>query len=139
MSAAVAAASDYKQLIAEFPPKVIRSEEENRFYLDKLTEMTYRWDALTPQERDLYETLKILIADFEEKTYKIPEATPIEVIQELLKANGLMQKDLVGIFPTESVVSEVLKGNRPLRVEHIRKLSERFNVSPSVFFYSGRG
>jgi hypothetical protein len=54
MSAAVAAASDYKQLIAEFPPKVIRSEEENRFYLDKLTEMTYRWDALTPQERDLY-------------------------------------------------------------------------------------
>jgi HTH-type transcriptional regulator/antitoxin HigA len=128
------ATAHYKQLIADFPPKVIRSEEENRLYLSKLTEMTLVWDDLSASERDLYETLKILVADFEKKTYKISAATPIEVIEELLEANDLKQKDLVGIFPTESVVSEVLRGNRALRTEHIKGLSERFNVSPNVFF-----
>lgn len=131
---AVAAAFEYKQLIAEIPPKVIRNAEENKFYLDKMTEMTLRYDALSGAERDLYETLKVLIADFEAHAYAIPPAPPIEVIKELMNANGLKQKDLVGIFPTESVVSEVLSGTRPLRMEHVSKLSERFNVSPAVFF-----
>ena len=131
---AVAAAPDYKKLIAETPPKVIRSREEARVYLDKLTEMTLRWDSLSSAEHDLYETLKLLLDEFEKRTYIIPAASPIEVIAELMEANGLKQKDLVGVFPTESVVSEVLNGSRPLRVEHIKRLSERFHVSPAVFF-----
>ena len=125
---------DYKRLISEVPPKVIRSKKEHRFYLDALTQLTRRWGKLSPAEKDLYETLKVLIADFESRTYHIPAATPIEVIQALMDANGLKQRDLVGIFPTESVVSEVLSGRRPLRVEHIKRLSKRFDVSPAVFF-----
>jgi HTH-type transcriptional regulator/antitoxin HigA len=128
------AALDYKKLIAQTPPKVIRSKEEARFYLEKLTEMTIRWGTLSSAERDLHETLKLLLDEFEQRTYSIPAATPIEVIGELMEANGLKQKDLVGVFATESVVSEVLNGTRQLRVEHIRRLSERFNVSPAVFF-----
>jgi HTH-type transcriptional regulator/antitoxin HigA len=130
----VAIALDYKRLINEVPPKVIRSKKEHRFYLGVLIELTRRWEKLSPAEKDLYETLRVLIADFESRTYQIPAATPIEVIQALMEANGLKQRDLVGIFPTESVVSEVLGGHRPLRVEHIRRLSKRFNVSPAVFF-----
>ncbi len=127
-------ALDYKRLINEVPPKVIRSEQENRFYLDKITEMTRRWKKLSAAEKDLYDTLRVLVADFESRTCQIPAATPIEVVQALMEANGLKQRDLVGIFPTESVVSEVLSGHRPLRVEHIKRLSKRFNVSPAVFF-----
>lgn len=71
---------------------------------------------------------------FEKRTYKIRSATPIEVIEELMAANDLKNKDLVGIFATESVVSEVLRGKRSLTVEHIKRLSERFNFSPAIFF-----
>lgn len=49
------------------------------------------------------------------------------------KAN-LRQKDLVPIFGTESIVSEVLHEKRALSVHHIVGLSQRFNVSPAVFF-----
>jgi HTH-type transcriptional regulator/antitoxin HigA len=35
---------------------------------------------------------------------------------------------------TESIVSEILSGKRPLTKRHIEKLSERFSVSPAVFF-----
>jgi len=85
-------------------------------------------------EKQLHELLFLLVQDFEHRNYKLRAASPIEVIVELIQANGLKQKDLVGIFKTASVVSEVLNGKRELTKEHIKRLSERFNVSPELFF-----
>ena len=124
---------EYKQLIAEVPPKIIHTEEENRYYLEKLEELGNRWAELTQAERDLYDTLGVLIEDFETKTYKVRAAAPIEVIKELMAANALKQKDLIGVFETASVVSEVLKGKRALTTDHIRRLSKRFNISAAIF------
>lgn len=124
---------EYRQLIAEVPPKVIHSERENRYYLEKLEELNDRWAELTKAERDLYDTLSVLIEDFEKKAYRVRAVTPIEAIKELMLANNLKQKDLVGVFETPSIASEVLKGKRALTTDHIRRLSKRFNVSPAVF------
>jgi len=124
---------EYKQLIAEVPPKVIHSERENRYYLAKLEELNDRWAELTKAERDLFDTLSVLIEDFEKKAYNIRAATPVEALKELMLANNLKQKDLVGVFETASIASEVLKGKRSLTTEHIRRLGRRFNVSPAVF------
>jgi HTH-type transcriptional regulator/antitoxin HigA len=129
----MSAVLEYKQLIAEIPPKVIHTKQENRSYLAKLEELDSRWAELSKAERDLYDTLGVLIEDFEKKTYNLRAATPIEAIKELMLANNLKQKDLVGVFETASVASEVLKGKRALTTDHIRRLSKRFNVSPAVF------
>ncbi len=51
-----------------------------------------------------------------------------------MEAHGLRQKDLVDVFGTESIASEVLHGKRELTKEHIKRLSARFGVSPAVFF-----
>ena len=126
-------AMEYKRLIAEVPPKIIHTEKENRYYLAKLEELNDRWTELTQAERDLYDTLGVLIEDFEKKTYKIRAATPIEVIKELMAANALKQKDLIGVFETASVASEVLNGKRALTTEHIRRLGKRFNISAAIF------
>jgi HTH-type transcriptional regulator / antitoxin HigA len=123
----------YKQLIAEVSPKIIHTEKENRYYLAKLEELNNRWDQLTQAERDLYDTLGVLIEEFEKKTYTIRAATPIEAIKELMAAHALKQKDLIGVFETASVASEVLKGKRALTTDHIRRLGKRFNVSPAIF------
>jgi len=124
---------EYKQLIAEILPKVIRTEQENRSYLAKLEDLDSRWAYLSKAEKDLYDTLGVLIEDFEKKTYKLRAATPIEAIKELMLANNLKQKDLVGVFETASVASEVLNGKRALTTDHIRRLGKRFNVSPALF------
>jgi len=124
---------EYRQLVAEIPLKVIRTEQENRSYLAKLEELDSRWAELSKAERDLYDTLAVLIEDFEKKTYNLRAATPIEAIKELMLANNLKQKDLIGVFETASVASEVLNGKRALTTDHIRRLSKRFNVSPAVF------
>ncbi len=75
-----------------------------------------------------------LIEAYEEEHHSIPDASPVEVLRTLMDANNLRQKDLVSVFGSESIVSEVLHRKRDLNRAHIEKLSKRFHVSPAVFF-----
>jgi HTH-type transcriptional regulator / antitoxin HigA len=88
---------------------------------------------LNRREEEYVELLSLLIEAYEEERYPIRDASPVEVIKELMVANDLRQKDLVRIFGSESMVSLVLNGRRPLAVEHIQGLSRRFKVSPAAF------
>jgi len=75
-----------------------------------------------------------LIEDFEEKRYELPRTGPLDVLQFLMDQHRLKQKDLMDVFGTPSIVSEVLSGKRKLNKDHIKRLSERFHVSPELFF-----
>ena len=125
---------EYSALLKKFPPKVIRTEEENETYSEILYQLDQRSKSLTRAEKELAELLTLLIEDFEEKHYHLPRAKPVEVLLFLMDQHGLKQKDLVGVFGTPSIVSEVLGGKRDLNKDHIKRLSERFHVSPEVFF-----
>ena len=75
-----------------------------------------------------------LVEAYEKEHHSIPDASPVEVLRMLLDANDLRQKDLVSIFGSESIASEVLHKKRDLNRAHIEKLSKRFHISPAVFF-----
>lgn len=87
---------------------------------------------MTAAERRMADLLTLLIEDFEEKNFALKASSPVDVLSELMSANILKQKDLVDIFGTASIVSEVLHGKRQLPTQHIRRLSRRFRVSPEV-------
>jgi HTH-type transcriptional regulator / antitoxin HigA len=125
--------SDYASLLSSSSPAVIHSEKENEHYTALLEELDHRPGKLTPAEQRLAELLTLLIEDFEEKHYSVNPATPIQALEELMEAIRLKQKDLVNIFGTPSIISEVLNGKRKLTTDHIRKLSRRFHVSPELF------
>jgi HTH-type transcriptional regulator / antitoxin HigA len=114
-------------------PKVITSETQHEQYVSALLELD-RQKHPTPAERNFAELLTLLIEAYEEKHHSIRFASPVEVLQELILANGLRQRDLVPQLGSESIVSEILSGKRELNKNHIEKLSKRFNVSPEVFF-----
>jgi HTH-type transcriptional regulator/antitoxin HigA len=88
----------------------------------------------TRDEEKYAAVLIALIEAYEEEHHSIPDASPVEVLRTLMDANNLRQKDLVPIFGSESIVSEVLHKKRDLNRAHIEKLSKRFHVSPAVFF-----
>lgn len=89
---------------------------------------------MTKAEQDYCELLSVLIDDYEKKAFAIrAEATPVDVLKELMAANHLQQKDLLDVFKHKTLISEILHGRRPLSVDHIRRLARRFHVSPSVF------
>ncbi|MGC2181641.1 MAG: hypothetical protein WA637_00005 [Terriglobales bacterium] len=128
-----ALAIDYGTLLSETQPEVIRAEQQNQAFVAKLEELTSKPES-TSAEKKLIELLTVLIEDFEQKHYPVPDAGPLDIIRHLMEVHQLRQKDLVDVFGTESIVSDVLNGKRDLAKEHIRRLSERFGVSPAVFF-----
>jgi HTH-type transcriptional regulator/antitoxin HigA len=130
---ATAVRSEYAALLSSTLPAVIRSEAENHRYLALLEELDGKGKRITAAERRLTELLTLLIEDFEEKHYVFKAASPVDLLNELMLANKLKQKDLLDVFGTPSIVSEVLHGKRQLTTEHIRRLSRRFQVSPEVF------
>jgi HTH-type transcriptional regulator/antitoxin HigA len=130
---ATAARSEYAALLASTLPAVIRSEAENQRYLALLEELDSKGNKMTAAERRMTELLTLLIEDFEEKHYAFKTASPVDVLNELMLANNLKQKDMLDVFGTPSIVSEILHGKRQLTTEHIRRLSRRFQVSPEVF------
>lgn len=130
----VSVSEEYGALLRKFPPKVIHTEKENETYTEILYDLDRRSKALTRAEKELAELLTLLIEDFEEKQYKLPRAKPRDALRFLMDQHGLKQKDLMGVFGTPSIVSEVLSGRRELNKDHIKRLSERFHVSPELFF-----
>jgi HTH-type transcriptional regulator / antitoxin HigA len=128
-----AVAADYGALLAEIKPEVVSGEEQNQAYIQKLEELTSR-EAISPAEEKLIGLLTLLVEEYEAKEYPVPEASPLDIVRHLMEVNHLRQKDLVEVFGTESIVSDVLNGKRDLAKEHIRRLSARFHVSPAVFF-----
>jgi HTH-type transcriptional regulator/antitoxin HigA len=112
----------------------MRTEQENEAYTEILYELDRRSKNLTAAEKELAKLLTLLIENFEETRYRLPRAKPLEALRFLMEQHELKQKDLVKVFGTASIVSEVLSGKRELNKEHIKRLSRRFHVSPELFF-----
>ena len=125
---------EYGALLAKILPKVIRAEKGKEAYTEILCDLDRRNDALTPAERELADLLTLLIEDFETKRYRLPRSKPLDALRFLMEQHELLQKDLLDVFGTPSIVSEVLSGRRELTTTHIRRLSRRFHVSPELFF-----
>ena len=114
-------------------PTPIASERQHEEYLSIVEKLASKENP-TSEEEKYAEVLITLIEAYEEEHHSIPGASPVEVLRTLMDANDLRQKDLVAIFGSESIVSEVLHKKRDFNKTHIQKLSKRFHVSPAVFF-----
>jgi HTH-type transcriptional regulator / antitoxin HigA len=79
----------------------------------------------------LIELLSILIEAYERTQHPLPNSNPIEIVKFLMDQHGLKQEDLPEIGP-QSRVSDFLHGKRELSKAQIKRLSERFNISPAL-------
>ncbi len=123
----------YQELLNSFPPRPINSEKElekTQVVIDALIDKC----SLTEDERDYLNLLGLLIHEYEETQELVPDIFGVEILKVFMEEQNLKQKDLVSIFKTESIVSNILNGKRQLTVEHIQKLADFFHVSPAVFF-----
>jgi HTH-type transcriptional regulator / antitoxin HigA len=123
----------YRRLRRLVPLGIFRSEKDYRKAVAILDEIL---DEIGEDEEhplaDLAEALALFIHSYEEAHAKIPEAAAPELLKSLMKEHGLTQSDLPEIG-SQGVVSEILSGARELNVRQIRRLAERFGVSPAVF------
>ncbi len=125
---------EYAQLLVAVQPKVIETEEENEFYLTEVTKLIQLGETISPAQERLLRLLVNLIESFEDLHYQLKSATPLEILTELVRDRGLKQKDMLVVFGSQGIASEVLNGKRGISKAQAKALGEFFKVSPSVFF-----
>jgi HTH-type transcriptional regulator / antitoxin HigA len=133
MTHGIAKSETYIELLRSFPPRPISDEIEfaaTQSVVDALLDRP----ELTADEQDYLNVLGTLISEYEQTLEPLPDISGIELLEVLIAEQNLRQKDLVPIFKTESIVSDVLHRRRKLTVSHIQELAEFFHVSPAVFF-----
>jgi HTH-type transcriptional regulator/antitoxin HigA len=81
----------------------------------------------------LIDVISHLLSIYDDEHSQLLEGTGIEALKFLMKEHDLNQHDLKNDIGSQGVVSEILNGKRQLNVTQIRKLSERFKVSPATF------
>jgi len=113
-----------------YPLKIIKNERDYKLALKSLETV---FDETRGNLAEYAETLTVLIEHYESENFPIKESSGIEVLKFLMTQNALKQKDLVGIVGAKSTVSEILSGKRPLNLQHIKSLAEKFNVKPATF------
>ena len=128
--------SKYAELLADTLPSVIETEEENERALEIVNRLMDKGEGnLSPEEDKLFALLVRLIEDFEEKAY--PEigksSTPHGMLLFLMEQRDLKQKDLIDVFGSKGITSEVVNGQRSISKNHARKLAEKFKVSAELF------
>ena len=105
---------------------IIRTEEEYR-------EMSRRLDAfldahaedlnaLTGEAEEELKLMSLVIGDWENAHYHIPDPDPIDFIRFMMEQKAMKVRDIAPCFGTSSRAYEVLNRKRPLTLNMIRKL-----------------
>jgi HTH-type transcriptional regulator/antitoxin HigA len=122
----------YGKLCAAVIPKIIESDEE----FDRLAEVMETLDFKpnpTPEEEALSALLAKLIEDYDDRHHPLPDVPPDKMVAFLMDQRGLRQADLLPVFGSRSVASDVLGGKRLPSKAHIRKLADFFSVPADLF------
>jgi HTH-type transcriptional regulator/antitoxin HigA len=84
------------------------------------------------EDSDELEVLSILVKEYENEHYPIPQPNPIEAIKFRLEQLNMSEADLSEILGARSRKSEILSGKRKLSLSMIRKLTKRLNIPAEV-------
>jgi HTH-type transcriptional regulator/antitoxin HigA len=132
MGVATVQGKAYAGLLAKTLPKVIETDRELKRFSAILEDLD-RLERPSLEEKTLANLLAKLIEDYDNEHHQLPKLAPHEMIGFLMQQKGLKQADLLTVFGTRSVASDVIAGKREPSKAHIRKLAEFFQVSAELF------
>jgi HTH-type transcriptional regulator/antitoxin HigA len=125
----------FEDLVQLMPPQAIQDDvhyENTVEIIDQL--MAVR--KLTKGQTLYLETLVQLVQAYEAEHHAIDTSgiSGLDSLKHLLEENGMNASDLARLLDVHpSMGSKILRGERSLTVEHLRKLCDRFKVNPRLF------
>jgi HTH-type transcriptional regulator/antitoxin HigA len=121
--------------LAKALPKVIETREKFDRYVAMMERLDPRAEAgepLSPEERALLALLERLVKDYHDRV-ELPDLPPYKIVLYLMEHKGLRQADLLPVFGSRSVASDVRNGRREISKAHARKLAGYFRLPAVVF------
>lgn len=124
----------WAELTAQLPLRPIHDDIEYDNAVG-LLDLLAVLDQRTEDQEDYLETLSALVERYDDEHFAINDSgiSPIEVLRYLCEQNGLTASALGELLGNRSLGSKVLRQERQLSKEHIRRLSGRFSVSSDLF------
>jgi HTH-type transcriptional regulator/antitoxin HigA len=122
----------YAKLLAKSLPRPIQSDTELDRFTGLLLELDEK-DNPSPEEQALAELLTLLIEDYEEKTYPMPEVPAADSLRALMEDRGLRHKDIWPILGNKGAATEILNARRSISKAQAKRLAEFFHVPVELF------
>ena len=114
--------------------KVIKTEEDYNKASMRLMEI-FHADPNTAESDEL-DLLMVLVKDYDDKHYQLPELDALEVIKYKMEEMGMKAKDLEPIIGSKGHVSAILSGKREITLKMAQKLKNYFRIPAEVFLHS---
>ena len=111
--------------------KILKTEVEYKKALKRTIEIFHAEEG-TPESDEL-DILLLLVKDYEDRNYTLPDPDPIDVVKLKLKEKGLKHKDLEPIIGSKSYVSLVLAGKKELTLKMAKGLHRFLDIPAEIF------
>jgi HTH-type transcriptional regulator / antitoxin HigA len=130
------ARDDYLELVKTFrltPIKDERHLDQALGVIDRISIIDE--EKLTPGQADYLYALSDLVWLYEQKHRRIDlsHLDAVEALKYLLEQRGMSASDLGRLLGNRSLGSAILRRQRGLSKDHIRRLAEHFGVTPALF------
>jgi len=116
--------------------RTLRNDGEHLEGIRVLTRLLGRPDGrLSAGERDYADVLGRLVDEYGNRKHPLARRrhSPLEILQFLMRENGMTTADLGKVLGNKTAASLVLNGKRELSKSHMRKLAKRFKVEAGLF------
>ncbi|RZK01759.1 MAG: transcriptional regulator [Flavobacterium sp.] len=114
--------------------KVLKTEADYNKAAIRMMEIFHATPG-TPDSDEL-DLLTVLIKDYDDKYYQLPELDALEVIKYKMSELGMKAKDLEPIIGSKGHVSAVLTGKREITLKMAQKLKNYFSIPAEVFLHN---
>lgn len=114
--------------------KVLKTEKDYNKAVKRMMEIFHA--EPNSSEDDELGVLILLIKDYDERFYALPQVDVLEVIKEKMKERGLKNKDLEPIIGSKGYVSSILSGRRDITLKIAQKLKNYFNLPAELFLHA---
>ena len=114
--------------------KVLKTEEDYNKASMRLMEIFHA--EPNSAESDELDLLMVLVKDYDDKHYELPELDALEVIKYKMQEMGMKAKDLEPIIGSKGHVSAILSGKREITLKMAQKLKNYFSIPAEVFLHN---
>jgi HTH-type transcriptional regulator/antitoxin HigA len=125
---------DYSALCRLLLPRPVRDSVDYANVAEVADAMVLWQDAFTADQRDYFDLLCSLMEQYDAEHVRWPKLPVRQRLRHLLAENDLVAADLSRILGgSRNLGAMILRGERNLTLDHVRKLAAYFKVGPEFF------
>jgi HTH-type transcriptional regulator / antitoxin HigA len=125
---------DYLGLCQQYVPRPLHSETDYAAACAAIKPLIGFEERLTGEQEDYLEAVSTFIEAYDAARVRWPKTTPAETLRFVLEQHQMSASALSRLLGADrSLGPKILRGERRLTLDHVRRLAAHFGVKASAF------